>query len=436
MRKAFGVMIMDNTMREILYYGITLENYDVLDFTDDFLAGVRANYFNSGLEAQINRSVQVVGMSEYSFMYEMKKGAQLSWKVNRDGALFQSAEPVSPDSYRVNTFNPNGRLVKSHYFDYEHMWIKSEFYSGGHYPDVVLIPETFEDQRVILKLQYNPDSTIRSYLYPKTEPPENGDYSALAFTDSGFLYYNSIPNKKLISKTLIRDDSVTNLAGFNFDPVDFDMRRNLNTSFDITECEYLTEDNGNPIHTDTNEPFVALSDDYDPDDSEECKIFEKEERKPELEINSNGSSYSYYGEIDGENRRHGRGRTVSESGITAYEGEYREDKRDGFGAFYYKNGELNYVGNWSENLRQGFGVSFSSADKTARIGNWNKNRLDGVGAQFDKNGGFVFLGSYVNGKKQGRGITIDSDGSFVVSEYKDDEVVSSFKIDDLLNNLK
>ena len=48
---------------------------------------------------------------------------------------------------------------------------------------------------------------------------------------------------------------------------------------------------------------------------------------------------------------------------------------------------------------------------------------------------WLFLGNYIDGKKQGKGISLDDDGSFIVSEFKDDKVISSYKIDDLLNNL-
>ena len=46
--------------------------------------------------------------------------------------------------------------------------------------------------------------------------------------------------------------------------------------------------------------------------------------------------------------RDGRGRTAMENGITAYEGNYKDDKRSGFGAYYFKSGNLCYVGAWCE----------------------------------------------------------------------------------------
>jgi antitoxin component YwqK of YwqJK toxin-antitoxin module len=263
--------------------------------------------------------------------------------------------------------------------------------------------------------------------------PSDGDYSILAFTDDGFLFFNSVPNDRFISKTVIRDDSVNNLGGFSFDTVDFNLTRNLNTTFDITEVEYLTDENGKPYHTVSNSEF----------NEPKIEIKEKEnvaEEKPVEGISADavfdvgGEKYSYYGFLDEENRRNGYGRTVTPGGNTAYEGFYQNDKRNGFGTFYYKNRKVNYIGNWHDNFRDGFGVGFRSSDGTSHIGKWNKNNPDGIGARFDSDGNFIFLGYYQNGKKQGKGITLDDDGSFVVSEFKDDEVITSYKIDDLLNN--
>ncbi len=419
---------------KILYFGLTFEKYDILDFTDDFLAGVRANYFNSGHESQVNRSVQYLGEDEFSFIYSIRENSPISWKVNKNGNIHQNAEVVNSDVYRVNTYTDDGRIFKRHYFDNNHIWIKSEYLDDkSKIIEYVLYPSVIDEKDVIVKIHNTEDSIIQSYLYPKDIMPSDGDYSILAFTDDGFLFFNSVPNDRFISKTVIRDDSVNNLGGFSFDTVDFNLTRNLNTTFDITEVEYLTDENGKPYHTVSNSEF----------NEPKIEIKEKEnitEEKPVEGISADavfdvgGEKYSYYGFLDEENRRNGYGRTVTPGGNTAYEGFYQNDKRNGFGTFYYKNRKVNYIGNWHDNFRDGFGVGFRSSDGTSHIGKWNKNNPDGIGARFDSDGNFIFLGYYQNGKKQGKGITLDDDGSFVVSEFKDDEVITSYKIDDLLNN--
>lgn len=422
-------------MDNYIYFGITFEKFDILDFTDDFLAGVRANFFNSNLETQSDRCVQYIGENKYFFMYTITKGSPLSWKSIKNDELYQNAEVINSDSYRVNTYNKNGKIFKREYFNFEHIWLKSEYLStAGDYPEYVLYPSFIDDKPVIVKIHNAYETNVKSYLYPKTEMPENGDYSLLAFSDKGFIFFNSVPNDKFITKTLIHDSSVSNLGGFDFDPVDFNLNRNLNKTFDIDTAEYLTEENGNPVHVDTNAPFNKITNEfYEKSDDGDVKVYEEETEDPDTIIQSSGETYRYYGQLNDSHMRDGYGRTVTSEGITAYEGEYKNDKRDGFGAFYFKDGRINYVGNWIENSRNGFGVGFRGSDGSAHIGKWDKNQPDGIGARFDKDGNFIFLGNYTDGKKQGKGISLDDDNSFIVSVFKDDKVISSYKIDDLLS---
>ncbi len=424
--------------KDILYFGLTFDKFDILDFTDDFFAGVRSNFFNSNLETQANRSVQYVGEVEYSFVYCMEKNKQLSWKVNKDKKVYQYSEKVDENTYRVNTYDKNGFIFKRFYFDNSHNWLRSEYFSvSSKKAEYILYPSKVDEKDVIVKIHNTEDSTVESYLYPKTKMPEDEDYSVLAFTDRGFLFFNSVPNSKFISKTVIKDDSVNNLGGFDFDSVDFNLHRNLNSTFDISKTEYLTELNGKPYFKITNDIYNKEEEAPAPVE-EDVKIYDSipEKEPSDVVIKSKGENYRYYGELDDANKRSGYGRTVTPEGTTAYEGGYYNDKRNGFGTFYFKNGKVNYVGNWRDNLRNGFGVGFRGSDGSSHIGKWFDNMPNGIGARFDKNGDFLFLGKYINGKKQGKGITLDDDGSFVVSIFENDEVVESYKIDDLINNNK
>lgn len=425
---------MDNKFYRPLYFGVAFDKFEVLDFADNFLAGVRSNYFNSDREPQTNRGVQCFKNREYSLVYDMRDNKYLSWKIIRDGKIFQNAEACNEESYRVNTYNDNGIIYKRCYFDNHHMWLKTEYFgSEREFPEYVISPQVIEEQNVLVKLRYTGDSTIQSYLYPKSDAPNDGDYSLLAFTDRGFLYFNTVPNNKFITKTVIRDDFVDNLGGFDFDMVDFNLSRNLNSSFDIRNSEYLGDDNGKPYHILTNKPFNESASPFDSDAPlEESVNICSENASPDAAVESCGEKYSYYGSVDSRGKREGVGRTVTSRGTTAYEGGYKDDKRNGFGVFYYKDGRVNYVGSWRDNIRHGFGVGFRGADGTAHIGKWENNLPRDIGARFDRDGNFIFLGKFIDGKKQDIGISVDEDGSFIVSEFEDDRVVSSQKLEDLM----
>lgn len=413
---------MTDKFDNIIFFGLACEDYDVLDFATDFLSGVRANYFNSNCERQSDRCIQYVGQDEYSFVYNMQKDMPLSFKAYINNILLQNSENA-PDGAVVRTYK-NEILYKKIYFGVDHNWVKTEYFNQN-IAETVISKCFIDDKLVLEKITVRDNSTVKTYLYPKTSIPVDGDYSILAFTNKGFIYFNSIPNDEFISKIVIQDDSVDSLGGFNFSEVDFNLNRNMNSTFDITDAEYLTEDNAKPFVALSSAEFVNETSEFAEDNTDTNIIVENGlEEKPDDIVESCGEKYSYYGEILN-GKRNGHGRTVTSYGTTAYEGEYLDDKRNGFGTFYYKNGDINYTGNWENNTRSGFGVGFRSSDKTSHIGKWNSNVPDGIGARFDKDGNFLFLGNYVDGKKQGIGITVDDNGNFVVSKFKDDEVISS-----------
>lgn len=156
---------------------------------------------------------------------------------------------------------------------------------------------------------------------------------------------------------------------------------------------------------------------------------------PDSVINSRGESYFYYGDVDENGKRSGRGRTLMSDGNIAYEGGYHDDKRSGSGSFYFKDGSLCYWGDWQDNLRSGFGVGISSVDKAVHCGNWSDNKPQGVGARFDSEGNLMFLSTDVNDKKTGFTISELSDKSFTVCVWSEEDeafVKRKITIDDIL----
>ena len=137
-------------------------------------------------------------------------------------------------------------------------------------------------------------------------------------------------------------------------------------------------------------------------------------------ITKNGR-YTYYGELDKNNCRTGRGRTDTPNGLTSYDGEYLDDMRNGFGVCYYKSGNINYVGNWKNNIRHGGGVGYRLSDGTMHAGKWNENTPDGYGARFDGNGEFLDVSMYENGVRNGKSVSFNEDGQIVISVYENGE---------------
>ncbi len=197
------------------------------------------------------------------------------------------------------------------------------------------------------------------------------------------------------------------------------------------EIEVIPESEDTDVNvTDTDETYsedvtdtVEPVEEYEQEESEDA--FEMGEAKPcDVVIVTKAGRYSYFGKLDENNCRTGRGRTVTPDGFTSYDGEYKNDKKDGFGVCYYKNGDINYVGNWSENNRSGCGVGYRSSDGTMHIGKWDNNKPQSFGARFDSEGNFLDVSNYENGVKNGKSVSFDDNGNIIISMWKNGEKIS------------
>lgn len=108
-----------------------------------------------------------------------------------------------------------------------------------------------------------------------------------------------------------------------------------------------------------------------------------------------------------------------QNGLTAYNGEYRDGKRDGFGSYYYKDGSLCYAGFWRDDKKDGLGVSFRDTDHALHIAKWQNGQPGGIVSLFDSEGSLRFGGRIVNGKKEGAGVSINqADGTVFVGKWE------------------
>lgn len=211
------------------------------------------------------------------------------------------------------------------------------------------------------------------------------------------------------------------------------------TESDMTAEERFDADEEDPEDEDTDEIVQVAIDEVNDileeqgfeNDSEE--IVEKtapaedyiKENPADISFESRGEVYSYYGSVDENGKRSGRGRTLMSDGSIAYEGEYLDDKRSGRGSFYFKDGSLCYWGNWTDNVRSGFGVGVSSEDKAVHTGSWADNKPKGFGVRFDNEGNLMFISSSCEDKKKGITISDLTDTSFIVKVWseKDDAFI-------------
>lgn len=530
----------------LIIYSVLVSDYEKLDFKNDALAGVRANYFNSGCKEQKEiTEIELHGM-DYKMSCLLTKDEPLSWKVTRDNLPYQSVKRATGGVYSVITYNDRGIVFKRQFFDRNHTWLRTEYFNRSIadklitriYPRKVsgiltLVTEDIDDNGIVSvktlfpsDKQSNENSRVLIYSnvgmlwydasflpsdMPFTEKKSygnsgfvfNGDLfkndfvpeNAYNLEDCAYLTDEDIPNvsdmaepvsKKdysaydIIEKILVEahktnkdlfGEIINHTAEEDFEPAevkivtgekdeqlsDDEVEENSQISeheiADDTDAvaetaDEQTEDSENVVTVDSS---GEASEDEETDfenvesnigthcqiddvpteesDEENPKIVNEEEPHCDVVILTKSGRYTYFGNLDENNCRTGRGRTVSPDGMTSYDGEYLDDRRNGFGVCYYNNGSINYVGNWTDNSRNGGGVGYRLSDGTMHAGKWDNNIPDGYGARFDRNGNLIDVSNYENGVRTGKSVSFDENGNIVVSVYENGEKISEFLVD-------
>ena len=538
----------------LIIYSVLVSDYEKLDFKNDALAGVRANYFNSGCKEQKEiTEIELHGM-EYKMSCFMQKDEPLSWKVTRDSLPYQSVKRATGGVYSVITYNNKGIVFKRQFFDRNHSWLRTEYFDKNIadklvtriYPRkvsgiITLVTEDIDDNGLVAvktlfpsEKQSNDGSRVLIYSnvgmlwYDASFLPSDMPFTEKkSYGNSGFVFNNDLfknnfstdnsynlndcsylsdddiladidteknDGKKdysaydIIEQILVEahktnkdlfGEIISHTSEENFDPTDVEIINNEATASDAESVEDNSVDSDvsentavddepveiqessedtknesddieNEVENNTAEESAESSEEIsaveqsnfhigmhfrddeladDGNEEENAEIVNEYEPRCDVVIHTKSGKYTYYGNLDENNCRTGRGRTVSPDGLTSYEGDYREDKRDGFGVCYYNNGSINYVGNWTDNSRNGGGVGYRLSDGTMHAGKWNNNTPDGYGARFDKDGNLIDVCNYENGLRTGKSVSFDENGNIVVSVYENGEKVSEFLVD-------
>ena len=530
----------------LIIYSVLVSDYEKLDFKNDALAGVRANYFNSGCKEQKEiTEIELHGM-DYKMSCLLTKNEPFSWKVTRDNLPYQSVKRATGGVYSVITYNDRGIVFKRQFFDRNHTWLRTEYFNRSIadklitriYPRkvsgiITLVTEDIDDNGIVSvktlfpsDKQSNENSRVLIYsnvgmlwydasFLPSDMPfTEKKSYGNSGFVFNGDLFKNDfvpenaynledctyltdedIPNvsdtaepvsKKdysaydIIEKILVEahktnkdlfGEIINHTAEEDFEPAEVKIvtgEKDEQLSDDEVEensqiSEHEIADDTDVVaetadeQTEDSESVVAIdssgeaSEDEETDfekveanigthcqiddvpteesDEENPEIVNEEEPHCDVVILTKSGRYTYFGNLDENNCRTGRGRTVSPDGMTSYDGEYLDDRRNGFGVCYYNNGSINYVGNWTDNSRNGGGVGYRLSDGTMHAGKWDNNTPDGYGARFDRNGNLIDVSNYENGVRTGKSVSFDENGNIVVSVYENGEKISEFLVD-------
>lgn len=483
--------------RDMIFYSVCVSDFEKLDFKNDALAGVRANYFNSNHRLQADDTDILLDDVSYKLSYKMSKNQPLSWKVTKNLRPYQSVKRETGGIYCVRYYTENATVYKKQFFDSSHLWIRTEYFDKSIEGErlCTVSPKKIDDVIVIEKITFSNNRKVGSETLFPSDKNSDGNSAALVYSNNGMIWYDS----SFVPKYSVKEESKENTVSepkpsrFEFEADKFLPDYSPENPIDLSSLEYLEDTFKEPqpqitaydriekileeAHKTNKNLFgqiientcVEIADEETEllDDSEElteenmaeskAEISEKtqqasdteehteesettqevredivkaeEEKKSDAVVSTTSGNYEYFGAVDENGLRTGRGRTVSPSGITAYDGEYAQGKRDGFGVFYYKNGDINYVGDWKENQRSGAGVGYRTSDGTMHIGKWENNSPTNYGARFNKDGTFIDVADYANGVKNGKCISLDENGNFYISIWENGKKISEHIIE-------
>lgn len=492
----------------LIIYSALISDFEKLDFKNDALAGVRANYFNSNKLPQCDKSEISLEEKTYNISYRMSEDEPLSWKITRNNCPFQSVKKATGGVYSVIFYRENGIIYKRSFFDKKHKWLRTEYYDS-HYENVktaVLAPKTISGITALQLERINIDgehsyavlfpsekvpvkrctglvySNVGMLWYDEMFRPEDLPVENLSVTEcenSGFKFNNSdgmlkssdssdylsLADAEYLEETICNNDGVEIISTDKSDKKEdeqsysaYDKIANIlseahktnkdlfgeiinQTSSDLFDQEEKTDNaekaddsveevlSEDEIEEDIEPDSKNIEGNFVPDEPQE-EYVSKENPDCNVIIHTKSGRYAYFGDVDENNNRTGRGRTVTPQGLTSYDGEYLDDQRNGFGVCYYKEGNINYVGNWVNGKREGSGVGYRLSDGTMHAGKWSDNSPDGCGARFDCEGNFIDVCYYKGGKRNGKSVSFDENGRVVIKNWKDGELVSEFIVDD------
>lgn len=483
--------------RDMIFYSVCVSDFEKLDFKNDALAGVRANYFNSNHRPQADDTDILLDDVSYKLSYKMSKNQPLSWKVTKNLRPYQSVKRETGGIYCVRYYTENATVYKKQFFDSSHLWIRTEYFDKSIEGErlCTVSPKKIDDVIVIEKITFSNNRKVGSETLFPSDKNSDGNSAALVYSNNGMIWYDSSFVPKYSVKEESKENTVSEPKPSRFEleadkflpdyspenPIDLSSLEYLEDTFKepqpqitaydriekileeahktnknlfgqiientcveiadeetelLDDSDELTEENMAESKAEISEKTQQASDTEEHTEESETTqevrediVKAEEEKKSDAVVSTTSGNYKYFGAVDENGLRTGRGRTVSPSGITAYDGEYAQGKRDGFGVFYYKNGDINYVGEWAQNRRSGAGVGYRTSDGTMHIGKWDSNTPCGYGARFNKDGTFLDVADYTNGKKNGKCISLDENGNFYISIWENGKKISEHIIE-------
>lgn len=240
----------------LIIYGMSFNSFIPYSVEDDILSKIRKNFFEHN-KRQSDKIVQNFNDFTIKYTYNLEKNKPMKWVVQKNKKTIEESVIVSINSYEIRTYNDEGKQVSSIEFSNDHT-IKTVTFALDD-ETVVVSCGTNGDEPVLYYrgqslnsdlhlLEINEDDEVLEILAER-----NPYITVTALTNRGVVYFGtdeeirSVKREVERAKTIIADRNAPKVyntpedreTGFNFKDNDFNLKKNMNQTFDISKSEYF-----------------------------------------------------------------------------------------------------------------------------------------------------------------------------------------------------
>lgn len=240
----------------LIIYGMSFNSFIPYSVKDDILSKIRKNFFEHN-KRQSDKIVQNFNDFTIKYTYNLEKNKPMKWVVQKNKKTIEESVIVSINSYEIRTYNDEGKQVSSIEFSNDHT-IKTVTFAlddetvvvscGTNGDELVLYYRGQSLNSDLHLLEINEDDEVLEILAER-----NPYITVTALTNRGVVYFGTdeeIRNVKREverAKTIIADRNAPKVyntpedreTGFNFKDNDFNLKKNMNQTFDISKSEYF-----------------------------------------------------------------------------------------------------------------------------------------------------------------------------------------------------
>ncbi len=444
----------------MIFYSVCVSDFEKLDFKNDALAGVRANYFNSNHRSQAEDTDIAMDGVSYKLSYKMSKHQPLQWKVTKNLRPYQSVKRETGGIYCVRYYTENANVYKKQFFDSSHLWIRTEYFCRDTEGKrlCTVSPKKLTGIIAIEKITFSNNRKVScETLFPSDKNPQN-NAAALVYSNNGMIWYDSSFAPKAFADSNQNVESDSDEGKLRLEADMFLPDYNPENPLDLASAEYLEDTFTEPVteitaydriekileeahktnknlfgqiieHSGIENDMQEVPCDNKPRDEtiaesaaaakeipiEKSAPADINEKQPQEEMNDENASV-----VPADEEKKSDAVVSTASGDYVYYGSVDESGlRSGRGRTEAPNGITAYDGEYAQGKRDGFGVFYYKNGDINYVGEWKENQRSGAGVGYRTSDGTMHLGRWENNSPSGYGARFDKSGLFIdVADYK------------------